>query len=305
MRKPTRDTVLQEFRIKEPAELLSFLLEKQVRKSRNAIKSLLAHKQIKVNDKLVTQHNHQLKKGDLLSVMKYNQARKRNSLKGLTIVFEDEYLIVVEKEAGVLSIGTDKERTQTAFNILNQYVKAKGKKEDRIYILHRLDRQMSGLMAFAKDEETQSKFHKNWETLVPHYQYIAIIEGQLKTEQGTIKSWLTENKNYVVFSSPVDNGGMEAITEYKTLSSIKHYSLVEFKLITRRKNQIRAQMNQLKHPIIGDKKYGANSNPIRRIALHGQEMIIIHPVTGQKLEFSYTMPKAMQQLMKPTNKTNK
>lgn len=302
MRKPAQDIVLQEFRIKEPAELLAFLTEKEVRKSRNAVKSLLTHKQIKVNGKLVTQHNYQLTKGDKLQVMKYNQARKRNPLKGLSIIFEDEYLIVVEKESGTLSIATDKEREKTAFNILNQYVKSKGDKEDRIYLIHRIDREMSGLMVFAKDPETQAVFHKNWDKVVTRYNYIAILEGQLDPPQGTIKSWLTENKNYVVFSSSSNNGGLEAITQYKTLDANKHYSMVSFDLVTRRKNQIRAQMNQMKHSIVGDRKYGAKGNPIKRIALHGEEMTIIHPVSGQKLEFRYSLPKAMQELMKPTNK---
>ncbi|NDV67844.1 RluA family pseudouridine synthase [Dysgonomonas sp. 25] len=298
MRKPAQDIVLQQFKIKEPAQLLSFLLEKQVRKSRNAVKSLLAHKQIKVNDKLITQFDLQLNPGDRVAVMKYNQARKRNPLKGLTIVFEDEYIIVIEKESGVLSIGTDKERTKTIFNVLNSYVKARYNKEDRIYVLHRLDREVSGLMIFAKDEETQLQFQKNWDKLVLDYQYRAIIQGQLDPPQGTIKSWLTENKNHVVFSSSFDNGGLEAITNYETVETSKHYSEVIFRLVTRRKNQVRAQMNQQKHPIVGDKKYGSTGNPIKRIALHGQEMILAHPVSGQKLEFKCPMPKAMQQLLK-------
>lgn len=304
MRKPSQDIVLQKFKVKEPSELLAFLIEKQVRKSRNAIKSLLAHKQIKVNEKLVTQYNFVLQKNDLVEVMKLNQARKRNKLKGLTIVFEDEYLIVIEKDAGMLSVGTEKEKNNTIFKILNQHVKVRWGKESRVYVLHRLDREMSGLMVFARDEETQAIFQKNWDKMVPAYKYTAIVEGQLEPRNGTIKSWLTENKNYMVFSSLSNNGGQEAVSKYTTLSETKHFSEIEASLVTRRKNQLRAQLNMLKHPIVGDKKYGASGNPIKRIALHGTEMIIVHPATGQKMEFKSTLPKTIQQLVSEKKETS-
>lgn len=297
MKKPAQDIVLQELRASEDTQLLQFLLDKEVRKSRNAIKSLLAHKQIKVNNKLQTQFDFELKAGDRVSVMKFNQARKRNRMKGLTIVFEDEYIIVIEKEPGILSVGTEKEKTLTVFNVLNNYVKAKGKKDSRIFVLHRLDREVSGLMIFSKDAETQSICQRNWNVIVPEHKYTAVVEGQLEPEKGTIKSWLTENKNYMIFSSSFDNGGLEAVSRYKTLKKAKHCSLLEIDLVTRRKNQIRAQLNQLKHPIVGDRKYGASSNPIKRIALHSQSMVIVHPISGQKLEFESNLPKSFSILL--------
>lgn len=297
MRKPAQDIVLQEFKVKEPSQLLDFLMEKEVRKSRNAVKSLLAHKQIKVNNKLQVQFDFALKEGDRVSVMKYNQARKVNKLKGLTIVYEDEYLVVIEKEAGVLSVGTDKEKTQTIFNVLNSHVKAKRKRDSRIFVLHRLDREVSGLMVFSKDPETQAIFQKNWDVVVPEYKYQVVIEGQLEPREGKFRSWLTENKNFMIFSSSFDNGGLEAISKYKTLKESKHYSLLDIELVTRRKNQIRAQLNQHKHPIVGDKKYGASSNPIKRTAMHAQRMVIKHPVSGQTLEFESNLPKLMAQLL--------
>lgn len=297
MRKPAQDIVLQEFKVNKPSQLLDFLIEKEVRKSRNAVKSLLAHKQIKVNNKLQVQFDFALNEGDRVSVMKYNQARKINKLKGLTIVYEDEYLVVIEKEAGMLSIGTDKEKTLTIFNTLNNHVKAKGKKDSRVFVLHRLDREVSGLMVFSKDAETQAIFQKNWDIVVPEYKYQAVIQGQMENPEGMIRSWLTENKNFMIFSSSFDNGGLEAVSKYKTLKESKHYSLLEIELITRRKNQIRAQLNQYKHPIVGDKKYGASSNPIKRIALHAQRMVIKHPVSGQILEFESNLPKPMTQLL--------
>lgn len=296
MKQLSQDVILQEIKVKESAELLQFLETNQVRKSRNAIKSLLAHKQIKVNGKLVTQYNHPLKAGDTVLIMKFNQEQKRNKLKGLTIEYEDEYLIVINKEPGVLSISTDKEKVRTVYNVLTEHVKKK-KKLARIFVLHRLDREVSGLMIFAKDENIQALYQKNWDKLVPLYSYTAVVEGVPETRTGTITSWLAEDKNYVMRASATNNGGLESITHYNILKSNSRYALLNFRLETRRKNQIRAQMKQIGHPVVGDKKYGATESPIKRIALHVQDMLLIHPVSGQKLEFNIPVPKAMLQLV--------
>ena len=303
MRKSSQDTVLQEFKVSEPGELLSFLIEKNVRKSRNAVKSLLAHKQIRVNGKLVTQFNHELQKGDKVSVMKFNQARKERKLKGATIVFEDEYIIVVDKDAGLLSVSTDKEKSRTVFNVLNEYVK-KANKNARVFVLHRLDREVSGLMVFAKNPEVQSIFQSEWDKVVPVYNYTTVIEGDIISKSGKIESWLTENKNFVMQYSLTDNGGLKATTYYKTVKSTPRYSLLNLELETRRKNQARIHMKQTGHPIVGDKKYGAKSSPIKRIALHAQEMVLMHPITKEKLEFKSPTPKKMLELFNERTITN-
>ncbi|MFT3994216.1 MAG: RluA family pseudouridine synthase [Dysgonomonas sp.] len=301
MRNTSRDKALQVLKVSEPSELLEFLIAKNVRKSRSAAKSLLVHKQILVNEKISTQYNLELKKGDIVAVMKFDQSRKEKRLKGLKIVFEDDDLIVVDKEAGILSVSTDKEKTRTVYSLLNEYVKKK-KKTARVFVIHRLDREISGLMVFTKSPELQEMYQKNWDLLVPVHSYAAIINGVLNEKNGTITSWLTENKNFVVFSSPSDNGGLKSITHYKTIKSNGRYSLLEMRLETRRKNQIRAQMRQMNTPIIGDKKYGATTNPIKRIALHAQNMILKHPVTGNMIEFKSTIPKVMMQLLVETPK---
>lgn len=293
----SKDTVLQEYKIKGKDTLLEFLMKMQVRKSRNAIKSLLVHKQIMVNGKLVTQFDQPLLSGDVVSVMKFNQARRSHKLQGVTIVYEDDYIIVVEKDAGVLSVGTDKIKTRTAFHVLNEYVKRKKGKDNRIFVLHRLDREMSGLMIFSKEADIQDLYQRNWDRLVLEYVYTGVIEGFLEPKNGTMESWLTENKNFLVFSSPNDNGGLHSVTHYKTVQSGKYYSLLDLRLETRRKNQVRAQLSQLKHPIVGDRKYGASGNPIKRIALHAGYMQLIHPVTGQRMEFISNLPKGMKELM--------
>lgn len=296
MRNTSRDTVLQQFKVSEASELLQFLIDKQVRKSRNAIKSLLAHKQITVNGKIITQFDHKLEIGDRVEIMKFDQSRKVKKLKGLTIVFEDENLIVVDKEAGILSVSTDKEKSRTVYNALNEYVK-KQSRNARVFVLHRLDREVSGLMVFAKSIEVQSLFQIGWDKIVPVYNYTAVVYGEVSPSSGTLTSWFTENKNFVVFSSPTDNGGLKAITKYKTIKTNKHYSLLTFDLETRRKNQVRVHMKSIDHPVVGDKKYGAISNPIKRIALHAQDMVLIHPVTKNKLEFKSPTPKKMMDLL--------
>lgn len=302
----SRDKVLQEVKATKPGELLDFLMEKQVRKSRNAIKSLLAHKQIKVNGKLVTQYNHELVPGDKVSVMKFNQSRKERKLKGLKIVFEDDDLIIVDKEAGFLSVSTDKEKLRTIYGVLNEYVKKKSKNA-RVFVLHRLDREVSGFLVFAKSLDLQDVFQKNWDNLVKEYIYTAVVQGKPEQDEGTVVSWLTENKNFVMMSSTIDNGGLKSVTHYKVVKSVGRYTLVDFNLETRRKNQLRVQMQSIGHTIVGDKKYGATDNPIKRIALHVREIALKHPVTGQLLEFKSPIPKVMQQLVavSPSSKRNR
>ncbi len=291
-----RDTILQEIKADKTIPLLDFLIEKQVRKSRNAIKSLLAHKQIKVNGKLITQFDFELNKGDKVAVMKFDQSRKEKKMKGLKIVFEDEDLIIVDKEAGFLSVSTDKEKMRTVYGLLNEYVK-KQKKNARVFVLHRLDREVSGLLIFARSAEFQDIFQKNWDNLVKKYLYTGVVEGIPAKKEDTLGSWLTENKNFVMMSSSYDNGGLKSVSHYKVFKSVGHYSLLQFDLETRRKNQIRVQMQQIGCPIVGDKKYGASKNPIKRIALHAGELQLKHPTTGELLEFKSSFPKVMQQLL--------
>lgn len=291
-----RDTILQEIKADKTIQLLDFLIEKQVRKSRNAIKSLLAHKQIKVNGKLITQFDFELNKGDKVAVMKFDQSRKEKKMKGLKIVFEDEDLIIVDKEAGFLSVSTDKEKMRTVYGLLNEYVK-KQNKNARVFVLHRLDREVSGLLIFARSAELQDIFQKNWDNLVKKYLYTGVVEGIPAKKEDTLVSWLTENKNFVMMSSSYDNGGLKSVSHYKVFKSVGHYSLLQFDLETRRKNQIRVQMQQIGCPIVGDKKYGASKNPIKRIALHAGELQLKHPTTGELLEFKSSFPKVMQQLL--------
>ncbi len=293
---PKGDIITQQFRVKQPCGLLDFLIENQIKKSKNAIQSVLRRRLITVNGKMITQFDHPLKVGDKVAVMKTDQAKKVQRLKGMTIVYEDDRIIVIDKEAGLLSVATDKEQAKTVYAILTQYVKKK-KDTNKIFVVHRLDREVSGLMVFAKDLDTQGKFQRNWSFVVPVYNMTAIVNGPMPAMEGTIRSWLTENKNFQVFSDSYDNGGLEAITHYKVLKSNEHYSYVEFRQETKRKNQIRAQMQQLQRPIVNDRKYGATSTPLRKIALHASTMKIKHPGTGRMMDFNSPISKEALKLV--------
>lgn len=278
-----------QFPVNQPAELLNFLIDKIQGKSRNNIKSLLSHKQIKVGNKVVSQYNHPLNHGDIVTVSA-TRSNEEKTLVGLKIVYEDRYLIVIEKEPGLLSIATETEKRGTAYSILSDYVKENNAK-NRIFVLHRLDRETSGLMMFAKDQETQEQLQYHWERAVTARSYVALVEGEMQQPQDTIVSWLKEGKTFVVHSSPTDNGGMKAITHYRVMKSNRNYSLLSVTLDTGRKNQIRVHMQSIGHPVVGDKKYGATHNPIKRIGLHAIELSFIHPVTNQLLEFTTPVPR--------------
>lgn len=294
MKDKNQNTVLQQIKVDKKAELFTFLIDKNVRKSRSAIKSLLTHKQVRVNNKIVSLHNYEVKVGDTISIHKHDHKMDQKKLKGLTIIFEDKDLIIVDKESGLLSVSTGKATVkETAYNIVNEYLRSKNAK-NRAYVLYRLDRETSGLMVFAKSEDVQENLQRTWILHPPKRTYVAIVEGKLTPSRSTITSWLTENKNFVMFASEKDNGGLKAVTEYKTIGANSRYSLLKLTADTARKNQIRVQLQFVGHPIIGDKKYGSKTSPIRRIALHADEVAFVHPVTKEKLNLTSPLPKKMQ-----------
>ena len=232
---------------------------------------------------------------------------------GLKIVFEDEWLIVVEKPSGLLTMATDKGREVTAYSILYDYVieealqNRKTQEQPRIFIVHRLDRDTSGLLVFAKDEETKRALMDNWEEAVQERRYIAILEGQIESEEGYIETWMYENPRSLMVHCydmrPGDTPAKPPRKDWKYASSHcrktkeltidgKPYTEVEFNLETGRRNQIRVHSQYIGHPIAGDKKYGAQTNPIGRLALHAQGLAFIHPWTGKVMIFTAKRPKS-------------
>ena len=214
----------------------------------------------------------------------------------LKIVYEDAYIIVVEKKEGLLSVATDHVKERTAHHILSEYVK-RSHRNNRIFVVHRLDRETSGLMMYAKDEKTMNTLRDNWHDIVKDRRYVTIVSGDMERDAGSIESWLTDRKLYVA-SSPVDDGtGKYALTHYKTIKRANGFSLVELKLETGRKNQIRVHMSDLGHPVVGDERYGSEVNPLNRLALHAFKLCFYHPVTGELMEFETPYPSSFKSLM--------
>ncbi|HAN17355.1 MAG: RNA pseudouridine synthase [Bacteroidetes bacterium GWC2_33_15] len=276
-------------KVNEHGELLPFLITQLPGKSRNSIKALLTHRQITINLKIITQYNHPLEPGQEVLV-NFTPVKEDNRFFGLRIVFEDPYLIVIEKKSGLLSIGTDKEREKTAYTILSDQVK-KENPRNKIFVVHRLDRETSGLMMYAKSMDIQKKLQESWDETVLDRIYVALVEGSVEKNEGTITSWLKESVALKMHSSSYDNGGQKAITHYKVLKKNNYYSMLEVKLETGRKNQIRVHMQDIGHCIVGDKKYGSTQNPISRVGLHAKVLAFKHPVTNKVVRFETNIPK--------------
>lgn len=279
-----------QFTVNEEAELLPFLLT-HINKSRNSVKSILTRGQVSVNDKPTTKHNEKLTVGDIVSIQSNESLIKEKALIGLSVMYEDDDIIVIDKEAGLLSVATDKGNEPTAHNQLMGYVKRDHPK-NRVYIVHRLDKDTSGVMLFARTESVKHKLQETWKDSVQERVYTALVEGKVRKEKGSITSWLTESKTFKVYSSPHDNGGKKAITHYNVTRQNNDYSLLEVALETGRKNQIRVHMESIGHPIVGDKKYGATSNPLKRLGLHATTLVFTHPTTGKKMVFKSKVPKS-------------
>ncbi|MDR0370526.1 MAG: RluA family pseudouridine synthase [Prevotellaceae bacterium] len=284
--KKTKQTT---FNVGEQAELMPFLIAK-MGGSRTAVKSLLSHRQVSINDKVTTRYNTLLEKGDIITI---NHSRGNVALvhPKLRILYEDSALIIVEKKEGLLTVGTEKGHETTAFDILKNHVK-KSSPRHRIYTIHRLDRETSGVLVFAKSREIQLKMQANWHQTVVKRIYIALVEGRVEKESAEIRTWLTENeKSLKVHSSVHKNDGREAVTHYKRIKSNATHSLLEIALETGRKNQIRVHMQSIGHPIAGDKKYGAQTNPLRRIGLHARILAFHHPVTDHIVRYETPVPR--------------
>ena len=278
------------FKATEAVELMTFLLTKMGGMSRNSVKSLLAHRQVAVNDTITTQFNQLLKINDIIIV---NSSRGNIELTHpkLRIIFEDAYLIIVEKKEGLLTVSTGDNDETTAFSILRNYVK-KSSPQNRIYTVHRLDRETSGILMFAKSREIQLALQEHWHNVITRRVYVALVEGKVEIEQDTIVTWLTENeKSLKIHSSDSDNGGQQAVTHYRCVKSNEKYSLLEIELETGRKNQIRVHLEGIGHPIVGDKKYGAGSSPIARLGLHARILAFYHPMTLEIVSFETPVPR--------------
>ncbi len=275
------------FVVKQECELFDFLMDEFPNRSRNKIKSWIKNKNIEINRKIETTGMRKLNVGDKIDIY-WGRIFEGRELKGLTIVWEDQHLIVVYKPTGLLSVATDKVGV-TAYSILSDHIKSQNR-ANRIFIVHRLDRETSGLMMFARSEEVQRILQDNWKEMVFERKYIAVTSGMITRKDGTFTSYLVENKALKVYSTLEQGAGQVAITHFKTLKRKKPYSLMEIVLETGRKNQIRVHMSDMGQPIIGDKKYGSSDNPFNRIGLHAWILGFTHPITGEKMRYESDVP---------------
>lgn len=278
-------------RVTEDAPLMEFLEKKLSGYSRNTIKALIKHRQLLLDGHTVlTRHDYPLKKGGVVDVLSSAQsvASGLNHPK-LSIIYEDEHIIVVEKKEGLLSVKTPNTPEESATHLLNQYLRPQGR-DHYIYVVHRLDRETSGVMMFAKSKEVQQTLRDNWKKYVTERSYVAIVDGVMEQQKGRIESYLTEDIKKVMHSSPVDNGGQLAITNYTVISTNGRESLVRLNLETGRKNQIRVQLQSIEHPVAGDVKYGSRNSRYGRLCLHAETLRFKHPVTGKPMAFSVPVP---------------
>ncbi len=276
-------------------KLMELLLSNVKGKSRNNIKSMLSRGDVAVNGVVQKQFDFALSDGDLVTV---GEDRVKNTIADprLNIIFEDDDIIVINKPEGLLTIASDKEKNETAYRLVTDYVRAKT--GGRVFIVHRLDRDTSGIVLFAKTEEMKNALQDDWDDLVSHRGYTAVVEGCVEKQKDRICSYLRETKTHVVYSDKFGQDGLRAVTYYSVLKQNMNYSLLEIKLETGRKNQIRVHMSEMEHPVVGDKKYGAETNPLKRLCLHAGKLELTHPVTKQALEFYVPTPKKFENLVK-------
>lgn len=278
--------------VKENAPLLEYLIN-NVSESRSKLKATLQGRGIAVNGRMVTQFDYQLKTGDKIIISRH---KKQNQFKSryVKIVYEDRWLVVVEKNIGILSMAAGHSSLNVK-SVLDDYF-LKSRQKCRAHVVHRLDRDTSGLMVYAKDIETEQILEHNWHQIVYDRRYVAVVSGEMEQNNGTIANWLKDNKAYITYSSPTDNGGKYAVTHFQVLNRTTEHSLVEYKLETGRKNQIRVHSADMGHPVCGDMKYGNGDDPLHRLCLHAYMLCFTHPVTGEPMEFSTPIPTAFRSL---------
>ena len=282
------------YEVRESAPLLEWLLA-NVKGSRNKIKDILQGRGIKVNGKVVTQFDFPLKNGMKIAISK---SKRNDQLKSryMKIVYEDRFLVVIEKNVGILSMAAGHSSLNVKSLLDNYFTKTQQK--CRAHVVHRLDRDTSGLMIYAKDIETEQILEHEWHDIVYDRRYVAVVSGEMENDEGTIANWLKDNKAYFTYSSSVDNGGKYAITHYHTLDRTVDHSLVEFRLETGRKNQIRVHSADMGHPVCGDVKYGNGDDPLHRLCLHAYVLCFYHPITHEPMEFTSQIPSSFRHLFK-------
>jgi 23S rRNA pseudouridine1911/1915/1917 synthase len=278
---------MSDFHVKTSGSLIDYLTE--LGHTRTKIKQLIKHRAIEVNGKVVKDPGHPLLKGDTVSVSKGKKGPEVLPPLGIKVVYDDDAVIVIEKPAGLLTIASETEKTKTAYYQLNEYLRERSPGAgERIFIVHRLDRDTSGLMVFAKNEAVKRQLQGNWKDV--EKRYYAIVEGTPAKKEGEIISRLSETKALRVYSDKHSDEAKLSKTKYRVLKQCPEYALLDILLETGRKNQIRVHLADIGHPVAGDKKYGARTDPFRRLGLHAYLLSFKHPVSGAPMRFESKIP---------------
>lgn len=292
-----------ELTVRSETTLLEFIISAMSGISRNRAKDILAGHGVTVDRRETTRYDEPLHPGQVVRISKHKRSTMLQN-RYVKIVYEDKDLVVIEKAEGILSMPATAKQ-YSAKQVLDEYFEKRHFK-CTAHTVHRLDRETSGLMMFAKNMETAQILEDHWHEIVYDRRYVAVVSGCVEQEGGTVESWLKDNKAYITYSSPEDPGGGKfAVTHYRTLKRTPHCSLIELKLETGRKNQIRVHMQDIGHPVCGDRKYGDGFDPIGRLCLHAYRLNFYHPRTGERMDFETPFPSSFMNLFQPQNNTQR
>lgn len=282
----------QTIKITSPTSLLEAIYNFKKDLSKKTIKSYIKNGMVSVNNKIITNSSLLLNTNDIVNI---SYSKKVIPNYNLDILYEDDYLIAINKPQGLLSISNDKEKFFTAYRMVSDYIKTNNKR-NYIFVVHRLDQDTSGILLFCKDQKIRDKMQDNWNNIVKKRGYIALLDGKC-TKDGTYHSYLLENHHQFVYSSK-NNQGKEAITHYQVLKYNNNYTLVQVFIDTGRRNQIRVHFSEHGYPLVGDKKYGCHTNPLKRLCLHANILEFIHPITKKLIHLETPYPKEFNSLLK-------
>ncbi|MCQ2976103.1 MAG: RluA family pseudouridine synthase [Bacteroidales bacterium] len=278
-------------------KLLDFLFEKLANHSKTNVREMLKSGRVVVAGIGTTAFDFDVKAGVEVRILPKPKLTKGGFFnKNINLLYEDNYVIVINKREGLLSVGTNGDKENTAYHIMNMYVRRQGRGR-HIFVVHRLDRKTSGVMMFAKNMIARDTLRQNWNEMVVERSYYAVIEGSPERKKDVIKSYLTEDKMLKVHSSWTNNGGQLAVTQYEIIQENDKYALAKLNLDTGRKNQIRSQMAAIGHPVVGDLKYDAKTDPIKRVCLHAATLTFRHPATGKVMKFEVPVPQSFYKLV--------
>lgn len=274
---------MQKYIVKERNELYSYLRNILTNMSKNNIKTLLKNGNIYVNNKSITKHNYILKEEDVITIGKAIATNETNI--NIKIIYEDDNIIVIDKPTKLLTISNKNEKEDTLYRKVSNYLKKQNKK---VFVIHRLDYDTSGIIMFAKNQKVQKLYQDNWNNLAKEREYTAVVEG-ITNETGHIESYLKQTKTLLVYSSK-NKDGYFSITDYEKITNNNKYSLLRILISTGRRNQIRCHMHDINHPIAGDTRYNSKTNPLGRLCLHASTLKITNPLTNELMTFKSNIP---------------